>query len=373
METAFSYLGNSYYLYKSYLRFLFHSLFMYELTNNNLQTDNGQQPYFSILIPVYNAAKYLGECLDCILEQDFNDWETIIVDDGSTDGSMSIAEDFSKKDSRIKIYGSAHNSGGAHIPRLRAANLAEGKYLVTIDADDKVDADFLQILKDRIDDTDADIVIPEMWRLTATEASKILPLDSFDASKIWIGKDLVAYTLCNWSIPMAGFAIRPQIYLAADLNISGEDKRSIFADELMSRWILFLCENVAMCKARYYYRVNEESVTHVNLPRLIESRMNTCDGLIMMAAKAFGEETPTFYRALENKLYSAAGLLRAINRSRFKGAQRRAMVATISSSMKNFDYALLKGKTSPRYLALMRLPAPLARIALKMIDTLMGK
>ena len=171
LETAFSYLGNSSYLYKSYLRFLFHSLFMDELTNNNLQTDNGQQPYFSILIPVYNAAKYLGECLDCILEQDFNDWETIIVDDGSTDGSMSIAEDFSKKDSRIKIYGSAHNSGGAHIPRLRAANLAEGKYLVTIDADDKVDADFLQILKERIDDTDADIVIPEMWRLTATEAS----------------------------------------------------------------------------------------------------------------------------------------------------------------------------------------------------------
>ncbi len=346
---------------------------MDELTNKDHQTDNGHQPFFSIIIPVYNAAGYLGECLDCILGQDFNDWETIIVDDGSTDESMSIAEDFNKKDPRIRIYGSVRNSGGAHIPRLRAANLAKGRYIVTIDADDKVDADFLQILKDRIGETDADIVIPEMWRLTDSGASKILPLDSFDSSIIWAGRDLVDYTLCNWIIPMAGFAIRPQIYLAADSNISSEDKKSIFADELMSRWILFLCDSVAMCKARYYYRVNEESVTHVNLPRLIAGRMHTCDGLIAMAIKAYGEETPTYYRALENKMYSAVGLLRTINRSKLNGAQRRDMVANISSSMKNFDFSRLKGKTSPRYLALMRLPAPLARIALKIIDPLIGK
>ena len=60
-------------------------------------------PYFSIIIPVYNVAPYLRECLDSVLAQTFTDWEVICVDDGSTDGSGEILEEYAVKDKRFKV------------------------------------------------------------------------------------------------------------------------------------------------------------------------------------------------------------------------------------------------------------------------------
>ena len=341
---------------------------MNEPRNQGTPAENVKVPFFSIIMPVYNAASYIRECLESILSQDFEDWEAIIVDDGSTDDSLSIAEDFRRADSRIRTYTSPMNSGGAYKPRLRAANIASGRYLVTIDADDKVDDNYLHILYDRINATGADLVLTEMWKHTESGPSRILPLESIDTSRIYAGKDLVANTLCRWSISMNGFAVRRETYLAADSRISDDDKKSIFADELLSRWVLFISNRAAMCNAAYHYRDNEASVTHVNLPRLIKSRMQTSDSLIAMTAKAFGEESPTYTMSLDNKFRSAIGLLRLISSSKLSGREKRASVRTISDAMRGFDISRLKGHVSPRYLALMRLPMPMARLALRIID-----
>lgn len=341
---------------------------MNDLNDNPRHTSTDKEPFFSIIIPVYNAEKYLQECLESIVAQDHQDWEAILVDDGSSDSSLEIAEEFSRKNPCIRVFRSDRNSGGAYVPRLRAASLSKGKYIVTIDADDKVSPYLLKTLRRHIAKDGADLVIPEMWRIEGSVSYKILPLDSIDVSRIWSGKDLVGHTLCNWDIPMCGFAIRREAYLEADRMVAAEDRKSIFADELLSRWILFLSRKVAMCNARYYYRQNGESVTHVNLPRFIDSKMRTCDGLVSMISEAFGEQSATFELGLKNKMYSVIELLRLINRSELDRKQRGAGVKRISSAMKGFDFNRLKGKTSPRYLALMRLPIPLARVALKIID-----
>jgi len=60
-------------------------------------------PFFSIIIPVYNVAPYLRECLDSVLAQTFTDWEAICVDDGSTDGSGAILDEYAAKEPRIKV------------------------------------------------------------------------------------------------------------------------------------------------------------------------------------------------------------------------------------------------------------------------------
>ena len=60
-------------------------------------------PVFSIIIPVYNVAPYLRECLDSVLAQTFADWEAICVDDGSTDGSGAILDEYAAKDARFRI------------------------------------------------------------------------------------------------------------------------------------------------------------------------------------------------------------------------------------------------------------------------------
>ena len=326
------------------------------------------KPFFSILIPVYNAGSYIEDCLNDILRQDFQDCEIIIVDDVSSDDSVAKAEAFSKADPRISIFRSDKNSGGPHTPRITAARHAKGEYVVPIDADDKVSDDLLKTLRESIEVTNADMVIPEMWRLKESSSYKILPLEYIDVSRTWKGRDLVEHTLCRWAIPMAGFAVRRDIYIEADKMISTEDRKSSFVDELLSRWILFMCKSVYMCNARYFYRENSDSVTNVNIPRIIDSKLRLCDSLISMTASTFGENSHTHLKALENKFNRAIDLLRLINGSDLKRQQKSSAVRRISSSMEYLDLSRLKGKASPRYLALMSLPVPLARIALKILD-----
>lgn len=330
-------------------------------------------PFFSFIMPVYNAAQFLRESLKCMLAQDFQDWEAVLVDDCSTDGSMAIAEEFSRAYPKIRLLTSGRNSGSAYTPRMLAAASASGRYLVTLDADDQISADYLSLLHESIVAHDADITLTEMWRLTGEISEKILPLDSIDAGNGWKGRDLVGHTLVRWEISMNGFAIKRSLYLEADQFITPEDKKSIFADELLSRWILSICGKATICKARYHYRQNAGSVTHVNLPRVIASRMHTADGLISMTETTFGPESPTYIKAIENKLYSAIDMMRLINSTDLDRTAREACMSSVSNAMKGFDLSSLKGKTSPRYLALMRLPLPLASLTLRILDPILRK
>lgn len=83
-------------------------------------------PLFSIVIPVYNSAKTIRECLESIVTQSFPDFEVIIVNDGSTDETEKIVKSFSENDSRIKLY-SFPNSGVSET-RRRGISLATGEY-----------------------------------------------------------------------------------------------------------------------------------------------------------------------------------------------------------------------------------------------------
>ena len=98
-------------------------------------------PFFSIIIPVYNVAPYLRECLDSVLAQTFTDWEAICVDDGSTDGSGAILDEYAAKDKRFKVI--HQKNAGASAARNNGLKLANGEWLCFIDADDYVDANYL--------------------------------------------------------------------------------------------------------------------------------------------------------------------------------------------------------------------------------------
>jgi glycosyltransferase involved in cell wall biosynthesis len=97
----------------------------------NVQTD---KTLITVIIPVYNTAKYLGECLDSVLGQTLRDSEIICVDDGSTDGSFKILKEYQSRDKRIKII--KQENRGPAVARNRAMKMAKGKYLAFIDSDD---------------------------------------------------------------------------------------------------------------------------------------------------------------------------------------------------------------------------------------------
>ena len=115
-------------------------------------------PELSILIPVYNSERYLGKCLDSILNQKFSSFEVVLVDDGSTDQSGKICDDYCEMDTRIQVI---HKSnGGLGSARIAGINSANGKYIGFLDSDDWVSSDmYEELIKLIYSDNDCDIVI----------------------------------------------------------------------------------------------------------------------------------------------------------------------------------------------------------------------
>lgn len=94
-----------------------------------------ENPTVSIVMPLYNAEEYIAEAVESVLAQSFGDWELIIVDDCSTDGSRGLAESFAQGDLRISVYVNERNSGAA-ATRTAGLQYVTGRYLAFLDADD---------------------------------------------------------------------------------------------------------------------------------------------------------------------------------------------------------------------------------------------
>lgn len=102
-------------------------------------------PFFSVVVPAYKNEAYLPDCLDSILSQSFQDWEAIVVVDGSPDGSSDIVRDYSKKDSRFVLIDKPVNEG-THRARMSGVESAKGDYIYLLDADDRLPAEALKQL-----------------------------------------------------------------------------------------------------------------------------------------------------------------------------------------------------------------------------------
>ena len=111
----------------------------------------------SIIIPVYNTAPFLSRCIDSILAQSFTDWEMILVDDGSTDGSGALCDAYRKKDSRIIVI--HKQNGGAGSARNAGLDAAKSKYIVFPDSDDWIEKDAYQYCIDRMEKSGVDLLV----------------------------------------------------------------------------------------------------------------------------------------------------------------------------------------------------------------------
>lgn len=94
-------------------------------------------PFFSIIVPSYGNAAYLPSCLQSVLDQGFQDWELLVVDDASPDGSAAVVERFARDDERIRLVRNEQNEG-LHLVRKRGVAESKGKYVIFVDADDEL-------------------------------------------------------------------------------------------------------------------------------------------------------------------------------------------------------------------------------------------
>jgi len=109
----------------------------------------------SIIVPVFNVAEYLPRCLNSIINQTYSDLEVIIVDDGSTDGSPLICDEYASMDSRIKVVHKLN--GGLSSARNTGLDMCTGEFVIFIDSDDWMDVEMVKSLYDAICSTGADI------------------------------------------------------------------------------------------------------------------------------------------------------------------------------------------------------------------------
>ena len=154
-------------------------------------------PMVSIIIPVYNSERFLKECFDSILAQTYDNYEIIVVDDGSVDTSIQIEEEYSKKVAGFRIIKQANSGQG--VARNRGLDIARGEYIAFIDSDDAMKPDFLKESVAKIEAGNYDIVVANYDKIN--EKSEFLAihsnakaddtLDGYEAlMEMWYGENV---------------------------------------------------------------------------------------------------------------------------------------------------------------------------------------
>lgn len=131
----------------------------------------------SIVIPVYNTEKYLRECLDSIINQTFQDWEAICVDDGSTDSSLEILREYEKKDKRFIII--SQQNKGVSAARNAGMQQAKGKYTMFVDSDDYIAQNACELIYEDAENRQCDILLFPHYKFSAntcTDDGRLLNL-----------------------------------------------------------------------------------------------------------------------------------------------------------------------------------------------------
>ncbi len=119
--------------------------------------DMNMQPIVSVTVPVYNTFKYLRLCLDSLVAQTLDDIEFILVDDGSTDDSGAICDEYAAKDPRFRVI--HQSNGGSAMARQAGLDASSGEFVIVCDSDDWVVPDMYEKLYRKAVETDGDIVL----------------------------------------------------------------------------------------------------------------------------------------------------------------------------------------------------------------------
>jgi len=213
----------------------------------------------SVVIPAYNVEKYIEECLNSILNQTFKDWECIIVNDGSTDNTLGIIENFAAKDKRFSYY-TIPNSGSAKIPRDKAVSYAKADWIMEMDSDDFIDSDVLEKLYSRAIKTDADIVYLRMKVFNEENSQNFtfIPNKNFEMEKILTGEEAVMLTIPKWVIGAFGITKKELWNIRSTLNT---EIKHMNVDEYDTREMLLKANIVAFEDAIYHYRQRSSSIS----------------------------------------------------------------------------------------------------------------
>lgn len=261
----------------------------------NMMNSSDENILLSVVTPVYNGERFVQQAYDCLCRQTHKNWEWVVVDDGSTDRTPALLHTLEEQDSRIRFF-QQPNSGSAKHPRDHAVYDSKGEYIIPLDIDDLLCDDYLELMLDRQQETDADIVYPQMHivDLATGRTTMTLPKKGFDTTKVYAARDLVRETAPEWNIGCNGGIYRRHAWI----NMSWPEKKEpvwMNSDEVDERLYLIHARKAAFSQAVYYYQNHEQSITTHLSPKMFHTQKTSLQLLDIMEHE-FGRDSEEYRR-----------------------------------------------------------------------------
>ena len=255
----------------------------------------------SVIVPVYNVEKYIRECLDSILAQTYRCFELIIVDDGSTDNSGKICDEYIEADERVKVF--HKENGGLSSARNKGLDEANGEFICFIDSDDTIRMDYLEKLFGAISANDADMAFCDMDAQKLSDelfvGNKSAKMSSYSA-KEWLLDDrsreyVLMVVACN------------KLYSKKIFDEIRFPLGRLHEDEFMIGPVLNRCEYVSfVCEKLYIYRENEVGITST-VNKMNIRHLDAIDALSERICQAIKDKDSLLaISTLKNALYKCA-------------------------------------------------------------------
>lgn len=221
------------------------------------------KPKISVIIPVYNVEKYLVRCINSILNQSFENFELILVNDGSTDNSLEICKTYLNKDKRIKLVSQANK--GLSAARNTGLSYAKGNYICFVDSDDFVEKDYLLLLLNSIEKYDSDISMCEYY-LTDNKGKRY-SIGKFNEPKdipVLSGKETFSYFYKSDYV--ANVVAWNKIYRSYLFDNIKYNEGCFFEDELIALRLFYKAKKVSFVRTPLYNYVQRKgSIMHTPL------------------------------------------------------------------------------------------------------------
>lgn len=200
----------------------------------------------SIIVPVYNVEKYLKRCLDSLVNQTLKDIEIICINDGSTDGSLAILNEYVRNDDRIVVIN--QENSGQSVARNRGIDVAKGEYLGFVDSDDWVSEDYFEKLHNSAIQNNAEIAVGGIIRLHKFNRRKFLTF-----AKETVTNDVnLKFELCD--LPEKSY-VWNKIYKSSKLKEIGLkfEEGIVFEDCIFTPQALFYFDKMVTVPDTYYF------------------------------------------------------------------------------------------------------------------------
>lgn len=226
------------------------------------------KPRISVIVPVYNVEYYLDKCINSILNQSFRDFELILVNDGSTDGSLNICKKYVDKDERVKII--SQSNKGLSAARNTGLKNADGYYICFVDSDDFVEKDYLKYLLNNIEKYNSDISMCEYY-LTDDKGKKY-SVEKFNEPQnvsVLSGEKTFSYFYKYGYEP--NVVAWNKIYKKCLFKDIKYDEGCYFEDELIALPLFYKARKVSFIRYPLYdYVQRQRSIMHtpVNLKKI---------------------------------------------------------------------------------------------------------